>query len=449
MAAALKEQCAALGVTELCFIRHANAAPLPSTAPVRTEEPHGWKTDDQKRPLTAKGKEQCDTATLWFSNLALKGAISSPARRASETAANMLGAHAATCELRCAAAVHPAGVNETCESLFETRGYGPLRKFFAVKEGEPAFREYADVVCKELAENLSAACTGNGKCVAVWGHAVFLNAIALLAAEACKASEETVASLLDMDLGETQGILLDIPTGTVSKKMVATEGGAKFINACAAGGVKKVVFVRHGNAAPAADDAPKRKDEPHHWKKSDQGRELTKQGEEQCAAAKAAWSGAMLKDALVLASPAKRAKATAQLMTAAEEPHIVESVHPAGINETCEALFEQMGYGKLRTFFEAEKGEPAFRDYANRVCADLAGAVPAAVEEAEEAGDAAGYVAVFGHAVFLNAIALEVLLAMSWTAETVDYLLDVDLGETEGILVDLASGKVEKHATAA
>ena len=89
-----------------------------------------------------------------------------------------------TVYLRMVEGVHPAGMSETCESLFETMGYGPLRTFFEAECGD----------------------AGGGGGLAVFGHAVFLNAIAYKVAQAAGASEETKRALLDMDLGETQGI---------------------------------------------------------------------------------------------------------------------------------------------------------------------------------------------------------------------------------------------------
>lgn len=420
----------------MVFIRHANAAPLPNTSPERAAAPHDWKKADQMRPLTPKGEEQCQIATTWFEQLNLKGVITSPAQRASKTAAYMCGFET-TLALRMVQSVHPAGMSETCESLFETMGYGPLRKFFDKEEGNAAFREYANHVCIEMAENIQFACTGEGDCLAVFGHAVFLNAIALVLAEAAGGSSETIDSLLDMDLGETQGILLEIETGTITKKTanLVGQGAASLVTSCQASGVTQIVLTRHANAAPLNGEAPTRQDKPHHWKKEDQSRELTEKGVDQCAAAKP-WCAALPLRS-VIASPAKRAKATAEGMTGVT-PVIVECVHPAGMSETCESLFEQMGYGPLRKFFEPEGGEDAFRGYGNTVCDELS----SSVSQAE--GASGTCVAVFGHAVFLNAIALEVLMALPWSAETINNLLDLDLGETEGILVDLSTGRFEK-----
>lgn len=49
--------------------------------------------------------------------------------------------------------------------------------------------------------------TAAGTCVALFGHAVFLNAIAFKVAQAAGASEDMKNVLLDMDLGEVSSHL--------------------------------------------------------------------------------------------------------------------------------------------------------------------------------------------------------------------------------------------------
>ena len=147
-------------------------------------------------------------------------ALTSPARRASETAMRMTDRteteeqKVGSVYLRMVAGVHPAGMSETCEALFETLGYGPLRVFFEAAGGEDAFQAYGDAVCAELAG--AAVPEGPGG-LAVFGHAVFLNAIAYKVAQAAGASEAMRAALLDMDLGETEGIRIDLTGGDVAK----------------------------------------------------------------------------------------------------------------------------------------------------------------------------------------------------------------------------------------
>ena len=113
----------------------ASAAPLHEGAAKRAEKPHDWKADDQMRVLTQKGKDQC-AAAAWFRELDVRAALTSPARRASETAMRMTDRteteeqKVGSIYLRMVAGVHPAGMSEPCEALFETMGYGPLRVFF-------------------------------------------------------------------------------------------------------------------------------------------------------------------------------------------------------------------------------------------------------------------------------------------------------------------------------
>ena len=122
--------------------------------------------------------------------------------------------------LRMIEGAHPAGMSEVCESLFETMGYGPLRKFREADGGAAAFEAYAEVVCREMAQKLLGPAFADSNpedlksgAVALFGHAVFLNAVAFALACAAGADAETRDSLLDMDLGETHGILMDLASG--------------------------------------------------------------------------------------------------------------------------------------------------------------------------------------------------------------------------------------------
>ena len=83
------------------------------------------------RVLTPKGIKQCeDASTSWFKGLDLRAILSSPARRASETAMRMMANYETeeskveSLYLRMVTSSHPAGMSEVCESLFETMGYG-------------------------------------------------------------------------------------------------------------------------------------------------------------------------------------------------------------------------------------------------------------------------------------------------------------------------------------
>ena len=215
-------KCRQLKLDFVLFVRHASSAPLHEGAAKRSEKPHDWKIDDQMRVLTQKGKDQC-AAAAWFRGLDVRAALTSPARRASETAMRMTDRteteeqKVGSIYLRMVAGVHPAGMSEPCEALFETLGYGPLRVFFEAAGGEDAFQAYGDAVCAELAAAAVPAGPGG---LAVFGHAVFLNAIAYKVAQAAGASDDAKAALLDMDLGETQGIRVST-SGDVAKYPLA------------------------------------------------------------------------------------------------------------------------------------------------------------------------------------------------------------------------------------
>ena len=133
-------KCRQLKLDFVVFVRHASSAPLYEGAAKRSEKPHDWKIDDQMRVLTQKGKDQCAAAT-WFRELDVRAALTSPARRASETAVRMTDRteteeqKVGSVYLRMVAGVHPAGMSEPCEALFETMGYGPLRVFFEAEGG--------------------------------------------------------------------------------------------------------------------------------------------------------------------------------------------------------------------------------------------------------------------------------------------------------------------------
>lgn len=202
----------------------------------RKEAPHGWKLDDQMRCLTQKGYDQCSQASdAWFKHLPLRAILSSPARRAAETAMRMMAAYETeeskreSLYLRMVESSHPAGMSETCESLFETMGYAPLQNFFDAENGEQAFMDYADRVCEEMGRAMNGpafaetAAATEGTCIALFGHAVFLNAIAYKVAQAAGSSDEMKKYLLSMDLGETQGIFIDLATGECEHKKVEEE----------------------------------------------------------------------------------------------------------------------------------------------------------------------------------------------------------------------------------
>ena len=109
--------------------------------------------------------------------------------------------------------LHPAGQEEEAETLFEQRGYGPLRGFYEAEDfgGACCFRRYIDRVCLELSQRLGQLTPGPEGHVALFGHAVFLNSVAHAVATAAGCPEPSLQLILDMDLGEAQGI--SVPVG--------------------------------------------------------------------------------------------------------------------------------------------------------------------------------------------------------------------------------------------
>lgn len=219
---ALAKALTELGVTNLVFIRHANAAPIVAGGP-RADQPHDWKMRDQMRGLTQKGREQCAASKVYLAPFAVKANLTSPARRASDTAVYMAKTTASgDIFLRMIEGVHPAGMSTVCEDLFDTMGYGPLRKFFETEGGKDAFCDYAQRVCAEMAAKIggpsfdpSERDAPEGDTICIYGHAVFLNAIVFTIGTSLGVAD-TESLLLDIDLGETQGIHIDIAAKTIT-----------------------------------------------------------------------------------------------------------------------------------------------------------------------------------------------------------------------------------------
>ena len=109
--------------------------------------------------------------------------------------------------------------------MFDTLGYGPPTKFYTDTtveglegKGKETFREYVTKVTGELHALISsgqASFKQDGDTVAIFGHAVFLNAVAVAVAEAMAIpqADDVVAVL---ELGEAQGILCDASAKSVT-----------------------------------------------------------------------------------------------------------------------------------------------------------------------------------------------------------------------------------------
>ena len=201
--------CSSIGIDKLLFVRHANAEPSVSGTPSRKEAPHDWKRSDQMRPLSKRGKAQCSEKRGLLKGLEIRINLSSPARRASETAALMTIEGGGEISLRMVESLHPAGMSDLCEDLFDELGYGPLQRFFGMERGREAFVEYGRRVCEEMDVKVGGPGVGSlhGDTMAVFGHAVFINAVALVAATEWGISN--AEDILQYDLEEGDAILVD------------------------------------------------------------------------------------------------------------------------------------------------------------------------------------------------------------------------------------------------
>lgn len=226
------------GIRRIVFVRHASAVKphlnLPDEdrpmlgGPEAYETPHDWKRDDQKRPLTELGGQQCQAARGWFLGYPMRleekktALIASGARRATETLSLMAERDVCVSILMCPS-LHPAGIAPVMEGMFTTIGYGAIEQYLKDEAGQAAVAEYAEIVCGEIANTVAGLGVGQDT-AAVFGHAVFLNAVALymvggvpgqaaIDAPWYTPRDGEVGSLMAVDLGEAQGLLFDLATG--------------------------------------------------------------------------------------------------------------------------------------------------------------------------------------------------------------------------------------------
>ena len=250
---------------------------------------------------------------------------------------------------------------------------------------------------------------------------------------------------LRQECDELTEILHKNQRGEWRKRYVQKDAGNLVIAARAAG-VTHLAFIRHANSAPLPSSKP---DQPHGWGVDDQTRTLTNRGQAQCVAARSAWYGACPTRPTIVCSPAMRATETGLFMSIEEGDAMVKpkcltisGLHPASLKDTtaCEALFARFGYGPLRPYLDADGGEVAFGRYAQAVCCELAIKFRLNPIQAEQGT----YVAIFGHAVWLNSMAYAVATAAGLDEGELDTLLDLELEEAEAILVPLYGGEVQK-----
>lgn len=236
MSGKLAESLRSAGITRIVLIRHANAQPPATTQPKKGSDGypiHDWQRDDQMRPLTEKGKQQGAVAREWFRRditvTANKVLVTSGAQRASQTL-QLLGEQAAKkkgmlsslfctntdamameVSMELLPSLHPAGIAPKCEELFDKNGYAPLGKFYAMEGGQEAFAEYADIVAGEMIGLANKMSSVPGSTISCFGHAVFLNAVAMMVCTSVwNADQATIKKLTDLDLGEAEGIVLEL-----------------------------------------------------------------------------------------------------------------------------------------------------------------------------------------------------------------------------------------------
>lgn len=217
-------------IRKIVFLRHANAVPRDAAAtaaefglPVEDLPKHAnaWLASDLHRALTDKGKEQAVAAKASFmTTYDVAFAVASQAERATATLEIVAPDHGSEGVRGTLAELHPSQSNAPeCEKMFDSLGYGPLQKFWddtsTGVEGQTCFQKFADDVAPLLLKHLvtasrTPAARAGADTVVVAGHAVFLNAVALATAQAMQASPEVVKTLMELDLGEAEGIELSL-----------------------------------------------------------------------------------------------------------------------------------------------------------------------------------------------------------------------------------------------
>jgi broad specificity phosphatase PhoE len=239
------------GLTKIVMIRHANAKPRDLQAASRevaeldglqshrgvlkpgAPYANSWTVGDLTRELTPKGQEQATKAAEWLSEHQVRVVVSSEATRAWATKDIMApafpkGGPSAGPGCLTLPMLHPSrSGTPDCEKMFDSLGYGTLKRYFADTSvqgcegrGEEVFRQYMAKVTAELAEVLTAGLptvemrSSSGNTVAIFGHAVFLNALAVAVGEAMGIGN-AMELVGGMDLGETQGIMCDASAKTI------------------------------------------------------------------------------------------------------------------------------------------------------------------------------------------------------------------------------------------
>ena len=114
----------------------------------------------------------------------------------------------------------------------------------------------------------------------------------------------------------------------------------------------------------------------------------------------------------------------------------------------CEKMFDALGYGTLNRYYADTtvegcegRGEEIFRGYMNKVTTELRDVLVAGMPAVDMRSKTGDTLAVFGHAVFLNAVAVAVAEAMA-IPQADDVVAVLELGEAQGILCDASAKSV-------
>ena len=235
----------------------------------------------------------------------------------------------------------------------------------------------------------------------------------------------------------------------------------QFVIAGRAAGATHVLFVQNANTTPPPAPSPALQTGGAPPPAQPEVR-LTNRGSAQCMVARDEWFGRLPVKRVLLSSPLMCAKETALYMSGqgdlVEEGVAERGDDPLLICKTLGAqdpdsivgqLVRQKGECPVRTVLDAEGGETAFGLYAEACALELTTKLRESIEAAKAEGsgrEKATYITVFGHQTLLSAVAYGVATASGMTAEKLDDMLNIQLGEAEGILVPLYGfGKAAIH----
>ena len=188
----------------LAYLRHGNTEP---------------NEVDFDRTLTKQGKWQAVAAAKSY-GLSLRPflptALASEAPRAVETAKLFLEDAGRDVELVTDRSLYDGTMQPEGSAVFREIGYAPLDFYLKDGRATAVLGDYAEIAATRVAATLA----GFGKCsrrrtLVVVGHAIYLPAAALFAAEALGCDQKGRSQILGCDTQEAEGYLVE-PDGSVS-----------------------------------------------------------------------------------------------------------------------------------------------------------------------------------------------------------------------------------------